>query len=199
MKRLLVLGLIWIAVPAHGASDARDLIKALMLDQKAPRLEAWSLDAPAASGISWDKPGIEFDKSWNAYVRTGRVALKPHDDFTWQVTLIGPRAGPTGIELDTIGNLPQLGPGDPDLDGLELTPHRCDPMESPTFGMRIDVVEASGKKPAFLRREWSCGSAGCAIKLSLHQREGDVRAISDLPDPPPCPGAAEKQPAGAAP
>lgn len=152
MRIFLIAALLILAGPAHAASEAGDLLKALMLDAKDPVAQFWGFDVEAAKGVSWVDDEPQWSEKRNAFARSGSVELAwPGAEgtglagFAWNLALIGTQAGPNQIEIDSLGNMQELSGRLPELKGVELTPRLCDEDESPMYGMKVYTADAAGK------------------------------------------------------
>lgn len=163
-----------------------ELIKMLMPPQGEPEtLGDWSWGAQPGSPITWETTGIEEtspeeQKAGYPYRRVGKAVLsidgKPTHQILeknivpgqWNIILMGPHGGFTRVILGTFTG-GELG-GGMLLKSLEKQlpsrHYRCKP-DAISSGNEVFIVEVPGKKPIWINEEWSCGSGGCGVSLSI--------------------------------
>lgn len=176
--------------------DLVDLLLAFLQPDSVPQAFGdWQWWAQTGSPVGWETRGIEWSEEDQSYERVGTVILtldgeavpvlrQNVEPLRWGVRLFGPRAGPTGMEVNSGINAGEL---QPDIEarlqrrGVTSTVERCDGMGGVSSGTRLLRVEAAGWWPAWLQSWWSCGSAGCAIWLKLFLFPPEERELEELP------------------
>lgn len=156
-------------------SDLAEIFKSFMVPVEASyTLPAWDTGIDADSPIHWQPMGANgMTKPGNVKVtfRGSPLYVTPEGKpGEWEITLSGLREGVYHVGLNIAipdGNTP---PFEKALNegGVILTPYKCHDVQQPASAAEyVWSATAAGKKPAWVAREWSCGSGGCIQSVAL--------------------------------
>lgn len=169
----------------EGSMELAALIDSLLADETVSGepgglLFDWMWGSEADDPIDWDTVGIKpapegAREKYGPFERRGSIVLTIDGEVThhvlaqkkvpghWNVVLRGPKVGYTDVFIES----QVVAPGVCDVaveslsGGLSVEPYRCK-KKFPIYS-----VTKSGKQPAWLRDEYSGGSAGCSRSLQL--------------------------------
>ncbi len=141
---------------------------------------SWAWGSAPNDPIEWQHNGIKEapkadQQQHGFYQRRGNVVVtidgKPTHEVLaekvhpgrFSVTLRGPRAGWTSVVIESDVTAPELCSVRLESlgDGLSFEKTRCK-NEPASAGTPVYAVRKAGKKPAWIRNEYSAGSAGCS-------------------------------------
>lgn len=149
----------------------------------------WKSLSKQLNSVSWVTEGIvdasEFNKKLgNFYFREGRIVfnnngLPTHEVLgktpqpgQWSVELLGARSFVNEVSIKMLNNTQEY---NLDIVGIlkknsySVATYKCNKETEPaSSGNVVYAIEHKGFKPAWLKYEWSCGSAGCAAYITLY-------------------------------
>lgn len=158
--------------------ELSDLLKMFLIPSNASyNTIDWSAGASEDSPIVWETSGASEG------VREGKVAVTINGKNSyhtllnkltpglWNIKLSGPNAGVTRVSIRSERISREL---DPHQLGKQVMPYlqffRCG-GGSGTGGVNIYEMNIPGQAVAWLKKGWSCGSAGCGIWLEIIYNE----------------------------
>lgn len=160
----------------------------------------WSTGSTSGTPISWQHAGIKdcapfiLDREIaQPFCRSGTVVItsagKPThttlgrvlEPGRWNIILAGGRAGVSYIVLDSNVLSPELSS---DLlrsaaskAGTILQLRRLSVCGNSSGGSEQFNISASGRESAIIREWWTCGSAGCNVKLTIAPAKEDGASL----------------------
>ena len=98
----------------------------------------------------------------------------------WQITIMGARAGVSAISLDSNVLSHELGEGllkDATQKDSAFKITQLNRCGSASGGKSLYRIATFGRKDAFAKETWSCGSAGCSadLKIFLFKEDAELR------------------------
>jgi len=188
------------AQSSNSRIELSELIRTFMIPRGVSyNILGWDTGSEAETPISWQHAGLERCPAYvikelgTQFCRTGQATVMVRGKPThtvlgrvvepgkWEIILKGPRSGVAFVTLGPGINSQQLGSGllesasSNAADGFQLSALKSCGVT--TSGFRQFRVTALGKEAALAHEEWSCGSAGCSISITL---SSDLTSASRL-------------------
>jgi hypothetical protein len=201
---ILVLGADILSCPlAEAKPAARDkteidqLLITFMLPENASyNVLDWNTGSSGQNAILWRHPGIKdcpkHIEDQYAFCRLGDAILTNRGKVThtrlrkfvepgrWEVALMGARSGVSAVSISSGISSQELEPVALRANLQQSSRLRVTSLKQcggASEGVELMRLVASGKKPAYLTQEWTCGSGGCGISLHLALDEVDARDV----------------------
>jgi hypothetical protein len=111
---------------------------------------------------------------------TPMVLKRRIEPAPWQITIMGARAGVSAISLDSNVLSHELGEGllkDATQKDSAFKITQLNRCGSASGGKSLYRIATFGRKDAFAKETWSCGSAGCSadLKIFLFKEDAELR------------------------
>jgi hypothetical protein len=197
MSRLIISLSVFILLFGLGDADAQrrdriefhQLLSLLMLpEREISNVLPWEVGSERSTPIRWEHAGIKdcpphVEKEFGSvFCRTGRVIVmvrgKPThthlgrtvEPSAWKITFMGARAGAFYASIDSDQLSGDIGCGllrDALRSGKEFRLKSTKKCGHQSSGSELFQVWSPGKRPAYIRESWSCGSGGCSVDLVM--------------------------------
>lgn len=169
-------------------------------DAPAGAVLPWDAGTGPASRVRWAFTGTaqaqpHQQREGHALQRVGHVAISIRGEpayrmmhqqrslpGAWRVTLLGLPVGAVRVEINSEGDTAEMEMDVPQLlteAGWKVAPLRCSRETSPAvFGQVVHVVEAPGRRPAWLLEGWDYGAAtGMRVAVTILHRQDDADSV----------------------